>query len=517
MKKRFFSFLFITFLSLSCHPNQTNNYPLDPDVTNVNGSVFYEIFVGSFCDSNHDGVGDLRGIASKLDYLEDLGIKGLWLTPIHPSDTYHKYDVKDYLAIEKEFGTLDDFDYLISEANKRHIDIILDLVINHSSSNHEWFKDAEKDKRDNVLDPTSKRFYYNWSDTQQKGYRYSNVAQSYYEGQFDTSMPDLNLDNEYVINEIENIINFWLNRGVKGFRLDAVTSFFSGKSSKNIAFLTYLNDYIKSQKEDAFIIGEAWEEMTNVLYNYASSGMHFFNFPMAEVNPKSVGLSVIQQTGNNFARALVASEVALKERSTTSKNALILSNHDMDRSGGYLKDEKAKIAASAYLLTPGYPFMYYGEEIGLKGSRGGANTDANRRLPMIWLEKDTSEQTNNPPGTTYDFSLQVSKGAFDLLNVPNSLLNHYKKVINLRNKYPIFHDGLYYHYQLHDNIHLAMFKIEKDEDIIYLIHNFSDHQIEANINMSNLEIIDEIKTMQKPASLNKDLLTLEAYSSVILK
>ncbi|MDY0101227.1 MAG: alpha-amylase family glycosyl hydrolase, partial [Bacilli bacterium] len=202
MKKRFFSFLFITFLSLSCHPNQTNNYPLDPDVTNVNGSVFYEIFVGSFCDSNHDGVGDLRGIASKLDYLEDLGIKGLWLTPIHPSDTYHKYDVKDYLAIEKEFGTLDDFDYLISEANKRHIDIILDLVINHSSSNHEWFKDAEKDKRDNVLDPTSKRFYYNWSDTQQKGYRYSNVAQSYYEGQFDTSMPDLNLDNEYVINEI---------------------------------------------------------------------------------------------------------------------------------------------------------------------------------------------------------------------------------------------------------------------------------------------------------------------------
>lgn len=491
-------------------------YEFDEDVTNASGSAYYEIFVRSFYDSNNNGLGDLKGVEEKLPYLEQLGVKGLWLMPIHPSDTYHKYDVKNYKDIDSEYGTLADFDSLIAAANTRHIDIIIDLIINHSSSNHPWFTESQNQKRNNTCSAAnSKCRYYNWSDNAQDGYRWSSTANSYYEGRFDSSMPDLNLDNPYVVDEFESIVDFWLERGVKGFRLDAVTSFYTGDSVKNVQFLTTFNNYVKSKRSDAFIIGEAWENLNNVLYQYASSGMNFFNFPLSELNPNSVATNVLGKNGAAFARSVVTSEVAIRQHSQTSKNALIISNHDMDRSAGYLTGEKAKIAASAYLLSPGHPFMYYGEEIGLKGSRAGENTDANRRLAMIWDAENSTGKCNNPPGTTYNMSYQVINGVKQNLAIENSLTNHYRKVLNVRNKYALLYDGEYNYVDV-GNSAIAMFEVTKGQDTLYLVHNFSDAAVTFTV-PSGLAIDEKINTVNVPPLLEENGLTLAQYSSVVLK
>ena len=506
----------LCFAASSC--DQTSSfYEFDETVTNENGSAYYEIFVRSFYDTDNNGLGDLQGVKEKLPYLAELGVKGIWLMPIHPSDTYHKYDVKDYVGIDSEYGTLDDFDDLITEANQHHIDIIIDLVINHSSVNHPWFIEAQNQKRNNACSALdSKCRYYNWSDAPQEGYRWSSLANSHYEGRFDSSMPDLNLDNEYVVSEFEDIVDFWLNRGVKGFRLDAVTSFYTDCMEKNVQFLANFNNYVKSVEPDAFIIGEAWENLTSILYQYASSGMHFFNFPLSETNNKGIAHSVMQMNGYDFSRTLVNSEVQIKQASQTSKNALIISNHDMDRSAGYLADEKAKLAASAYLLSPGHPFIYYGEEIGLRGSRGGATTDANRRLPMIWDKNDNDGLCDNPPGTTYDQTLQVENGVYDNLKIGDSLTNHYKKVLNVRNKYGIIHDGLY-NYVDTGNAKIASFEVTKSAETLYLLHNFSNEVQIIELEVSGLNIIEAINVVGINPSLDGQTLSLAPFSSVIIQ
>lgn len=518
MKKGLFAYLVLVPLLLGCTPEGTNDpiYVIDESVSNESGSAYYEIFVRSFYDSNDDGLGDLQGVATKMPYLKNLGVKGVWLMPIHPSDSYHKYDVKDYTGIDQEYGDINDFDVMIEAGNQNNIDVILDLILNHTSANHPWFIEAQTQKRDNACSATnSKCRYYNWSDSAQDGYRWSSIANSYYEGRFDSSMPDLNLDNHYVIDELKTAIEYWLEHGVKGFRLDAVTSFYTGNMTKNIQFLTSFNNYVKSLKEDAFIIGEAWENINSVLYQYAGSGMHFFNFPLSELNNKSIASSVINMNGYDFANALVNSEVQIKQASSTSKNALMISNHDMDRSAGYLIGNKAKAAASAYLLTPGHPFIYYGEEIGLKGSRGGANTDANRRLPMVWDGDDINGQCDNPPGTTYDMNLQVKNGVGENAEIPDSLLNHYRKVLNIRNKYPMIHDGLFNRHSV-GNAKIAMLSVTKNDEVLYIAHNFSDVSVSFDLPESNLTVIDDISVAGIKPVLNGQNLTIDAYSSVIL-
>ncbi|MEG2018150.1 MAG: alpha-amylase family glycosyl hydrolase, partial [Clostridium sp.] len=216
---------------------------------------YYEIFVGSFYDSDEDGIGDINGIIEKLDYLndgdnksdKDLGINGIWLMPVMPSPTYHKYDVTDYLGIDPQYGTMEDFEKLIKECNKRGVDLIIDLVLNHTSAQNPWFISAKKSL---TVEPCGKDVcaysepcrehnkyvkYYNFSEEKLSGYHSVGMPTGwYYEGVFWDQMPDLNLDNEEVWNEIENISKFWLDKGVAGFRLDAVTSYYTGNVSKNV-------------------------------------------------------------------------------------------------------------------------------------------------------------------------------------------------------------------------------------------------------------------------------------------
>ena len=192
-----------------------------------------EIFVRSFYDSDGDRVGDFNGITAKLDDLSALGVGGIWLMPIHPSPSYHGYDVTDYYDVNPDFGTLADFEALLSEAHARGIRVIIDLVLNHTSNEHPWFQSAR------FVENSPYREWYNWSDTAKTGYNQGGSA--YYESRFVASMPDLNLDNQEVRAEIEKIMRYWLELGVDGFRLDAVTSFYTGSAQKNKAFLKWLS------------------------------------------------------------------------------------------------------------------------------------------------------------------------------------------------------------------------------------------------------------------------------------
>ena len=197
---------------------------------------FYEIFTSSFADSNHDGEGDLNGVTQHLDYLNtgksnsttDLKVQGLWMTPIFASPSYHGYDVTNYEEINPKFGTMADFENLIAQAKKRGIAVILDMPFNHTATDNIWFQKAlSGDKK--YVD------YYNWSDTAEEGYSLASNGK-YYESEFDKSMPDLNLANPEVKKEIAKITKLWLDKGVSGFRLDAVGFYFSNDDKKTTAF-----------------------------------------------------------------------------------------------------------------------------------------------------------------------------------------------------------------------------------------------------------------------------------------
>ena len=199
-------------------------------VSNENSSIVYEIFPYSFYDSDSNGVGDLKGITSKLDYIQSLGAGYIWLTPISQSPTYHKYDVVDYMSIDTIFGTIDDFDNLVSEANNRNIGIIFDLVLNHTSSKHPWFKQAQSDLLNNRCEEEGNMCnWYNFSTEKKANYTLMGGGY-YYESGFWSEMPDLNLDEPKVRDEIEKIVKFWIDHGVSGFRLDAPYHYYNGNT-----------------------------------------------------------------------------------------------------------------------------------------------------------------------------------------------------------------------------------------------------------------------------------------------
>lgn len=423
-KKIIIVFIVLVFTMASCN-NANDNKKISDNFRN-----YYEIFVRSFYDQSADGIGDLAGVTAKLDYItNDVGADGIWLMPIMPSPSYHKYDITDYYSIDPQYGTLADFDLLIAEADKRDVKIIIDLVLNHTSNLHPWFESAV-----NALwkDEQSKYTgYYNFT-LENRGQGYSKITDKYYyECRFVSGMPDLNLDNTDLRGEIFNIAKFWLDRGVDGFRLDAVTSFYTGNNEKNIEFLTWFNNTIKAYKPDAYLIGEAWTDGL-VIADYYKSGIDsFFNFPYSQATGTFVS-TINGRTGNDFSKSLADWNALIKQKNTTAKDALFLSNHDNARSAGFLmrNTQKQKMAALLYLIAPGNPFIYYGEEIGMTGS----GIDQNKRLPMIWSETIKVGITLPPSGST-----QVIEGVAGVdiqIKDKSSLLNFYKKILAVKTKYP---------------------------------------------------------------------------------
>ena len=242
--------------------------------------VTYEIFVASFQDSDGDGIGDLQGVIDRLDYLQSLGVRQIWLMPIHPSPSYHKYDVLDYYAVDPSYGTLDDFDRLTAACKERGIRVILDLVLNHSSSSHPWFLAACDDKFFSRTGETTD-WYVFYPEEGNARHKISGCSW-WYEGQFGSHMPDFNLDSESLRAEFAKIITFWQSHGVGGFRLDAVTSYYTGANASTADFLRFVCETAKANDPDCYLVGEAWTDEATILTLYESGIDSLFNFPASD-------------------------------------------------------------------------------------------------------------------------------------------------------------------------------------------------------------------------------------------
>ena len=407
-----------------------------------NNRVFYEIFVGSFSDSDGDGIGDLRGVINRLDYLNDgdpesgksLGIEGIWLTPVFPSPTYHKYDVTDYYAVDPQFGTMADLEELIAGCHARGIKLILDLPLNHTGAQCRWYKNF---LNAHLMQNPGNAYYdfYTWLPGEEKApagrhFTRANSGKLLVEANFSDTMPELNFDNPQVREEVMKIARFWLEKGVDGFRFDAAKYLYLGDEPKNVEFWIWYMEELKKIRPELYTVAEVWDG-EGVTDRYAAA-LDCFNFSTSQAE----GLIAVTAKGgdaNKWASYLEARQKTLRGIRPDSMLQLFVSNHDMDRSAGYLTaaSGRMKMAANLYLLAPGSPFIYYGEEINLRGSRGGANTDANRRLAMLWGDGDT---VKDPAGSTYD--KQTPYSVKDLLGMPGNLIDYYRQVIAIRKAHP---------------------------------------------------------------------------------
>lgn len=507
------------------------NYVFDKNVDNKNASVNYEIFVRSFYDSNGDGTGDLNGVDFKLDYLKDLGVKNLWLMPINPSPSYHGYDISDYYKIHPSFGTLDDFKKLVKDAKDRNMGILIDLVLNHSSTKNEWFIQSAKDYFNNNTEKGSKKDWYNWSDKSLSGYAsYSyNGKTAYYEARFDSGMPDLNLDNEEVRNEIKNICKFYLDMGVAGFRLDACLYYYTGNNAKNIEFLSWLKKTCNEINPSSYIVGETWSDQKTIESYYSSGIDSFFFFPSSNNgtgNGSIISMAKCLTNASSFGAYIEDTEKSIKENNPKARNSYFLSNHDTDRISNNLYGINAKIGANITYLLPGTPFMYYGEEIGLRGVRKeNDQSDARRRLPMIWSKTDKTGECKFPEAHRQDLNntAQVDTGVSDLLNENYSLVNHYKKVLNVRNKYSFIENASFKDLSsivFKENPKVLVYELFDENNKIIVVHNCSDSNakitLKSNDKNLNTKILDSINTTKKVPEFNDGTLKIGAKSTVIL-
>ena len=438
-----------------------------------NDTVFYEIFVRSFRDSNGDGIGDFDGVTEKLDYLQKLGIKGIWLMPIFPSPSYHGYDVTDYYTVNPDYGTMGDFKHLLDEAHKRGIHVIIDLVINHTSAQHPWFQKS-------LLNDPQYTDWYVWSDTDPGGvgpwgetiwYKASNGK--YYYAVFWDQMPDLNFKNQSVLQEIQKITSFWLKDvGVDGFRLDGARYYVEedktlADSPANHEFLKEWATSYRPIDAQVFSVGEIWtENFTVSTYTKEHTQIDSaFNFDLAGSIIKSLN------EGNNSGLGFTFK--ATVKLFPDQNNSNFLTNHDMDRAMSQLGGDQDKSQAAAGILftAPGIPFIYYGEEIGMQGKK----PDEHIRTPMQWTDEKGAGFTSGTPWEQINSSYILINAA-KLTGQSNSLLEYYRKLIQLRNAHSALRVGKTFVADSSSNKLWAYLRASKDEAILTVI-NLSDRPV----------------------------------------
>ena len=488
-----------------------------------NYRTWYEIFVYSFCDSDGDGIGDLQGVISRLDYLQELGINGIWLMPIHPSSSYHKYNVEDYYAIDPAYGTLEDFDALIAACNERDIHVIIDLVLNHTGSEHGWFKEAvsylQGLEKGEVPDAGECKYldYYYFSQTAGAGSRPVNGTDWYYEGQFDFTMPDLNLDNEAVRSDIRDIMQYWLNKGVAGFRVDAAKEFHTGNSDKNIEFMNWLQTTAESIKPDVYMVAEVWTDFSTITNYYNSGFTSIFNFPFGDSSGKIA--KVVNNAGNSamvntYATALEKADKAYLSGNPEYIDAPFLSNHDVGRIAGFVSRDEArvKMAGAMNLFMSGSAFIYYGEEIGMVGS----GNDPSKRAPMYWNNARDNGTTDLPPECVlpdeYPFgSLEEQK------NEDASIYNYYRQAVAIRNALPVIsHGRTTVETALNQGCISAQRKTWGDESCIILMNI---DKVEAEVDLSAYEgwtLAASLSVDNSQVKLKGTTLKIGAYGIAVL-
>ncbi len=498
-------------------------------VIDDNYRTWYEIFVYSFCDSDGDQVGDLQGVISKLDYIADMGFNGIWLMPIMPAASYHKYDVKDYLEIDPEYGTMEDFEELAAECDKRGIKLIIDLVLNHTSSEHFWFTEAcdyleslGADEEPSAEDCPYYE-YYNFVKGNPNSDVWYQVGSSdyYYEGMFWSGMPDVNFESQGLRREFEAVMDFWLEKGAGGFRLDAVKEFYSGATSKNVEVLTWVNDYVKAADPDAYMVGEAWEGLGTYAQYYASGIDSFFDFEFAGptgVVTKTLTFSGETNSAQAYAKALSRVQNAIREYREDAIDAPFFVNHDMARAAGYMQydERKVKMAAPLNILMSGSAFVYYGEEIGMTGS----GKDENKRAPMYWSADASAEGMTRGP---LDMEPQENQFACaeEQMKAEDSIYSFYKDTILLRNQNPEIARGTVARLEEVEDQDIAAISKTYDGKTIYLLYNISETD-EKQVTMSaeqygELDIAGYLSVDGGAVTMKDGVVTMPSYSVAVLR
>jgi len=490
MKKVLLVFsLFISIFLLTGCKNETTTDDIDFTEIYPNTGTYYEIFVRSFADSDNDGIGDFNGITAKLGYLKDLGINAIWLMPIHPSPTYHGYDVTDYYDVNPDYGTLEDFENLLIEADKLDIDIIIDFVINHTSINHLWFNNF-------LLRGPGYEDYYRYAEsgdlrTIQYGSWWHPIAEIYYFGFFGPQMPDLNWSNPLVRDEMVDIAKFWLEKGVDGFRLDAVFQLeMTGEVlpeidalESSLSLLEWFETQIEIDYPDTYIIGEAYGnfEYSNVFNGSIDAT---FNFSIGDM----IINSIIDEYNSNYRYELIHYKEVLSSYGEDSTDAPFLKNHDQIRIAALLNSdlEKMKLAAEMLLVLPGNPFIYYGEELGMTGikSFGPFIFDQTLRLPMHFGDEYT---------TTWFVDLYNNhlENVIEQSHDENSLLNTYKTMIHLRNDSLALKYGDIFAYEVISPTLQGFYRVfnydDTHQEIVLVLHNLSSTS--STFDIENNDII----------------------------
>jgi len=425
--------------------------------------VYYSLFVRSFADSNGDGVGDFNGIRSKLDYLQDLGITGIWLLPIMPSHSYHGYDVDDYYSVNPEYGTMEDFEHLLGECKQRSISLIIDMPFNHSSVHNEWFVASRNPSDDH-------HSWYRWIEASDSRYNFNTSAMghrlwnedkerkgNFYSGEFNSSMPDFNHDNPELRAEFKRVMKFWLDKGVDGFRFDAAGHLYdlvklpAGTSEGTVRAVDFWKEmvlYCKSVKSDCYCVGEVWDS-SGIRAQYMTGIYSCFHFDMGD---KYIISQIKNENSiNNSFAVMMENELnRYAEFNPEFTDAPFLTNHDQARAGGLLKGElaKLKLASAMYILCQGVPFVYYGEELGMKS---GAS-DSSKRTPLLW-----GKSTDGIPSEIVQTTWASEKDCIynkETLSVKeqekdkNSLLNFYRRLIHFRNSRDSFVNGKFSAYSV---------------------------------------------------------------------
>jgi alpha-amylase len=471
------------------------------------GATCYEVFVRSFYDSNGDGTGDLNGVTQKLDYIKGLGASCIWLMPIMVSPSYHGYDVVAYYTVEPAYGTNDDFKRLVAAAHARGIAVLIDMVLNHTSSENPWFKAALADTA------SPYRGWYRFAPAPGgkgpwggEAWHKSPLRDEYYYGVFWSGMPDLNWDNPAVLAEAEKIADFWLrDMGVDGFRLDAVPylveegSCLAGCPRTHTVLREY-SDHLKSVKPDVYTVGEVWSNLDVVLPYYPDQLTSYFGFELADSLVAAVrtglafplsrrergtggeagtpghgpGVGLPEgRAGEGRVAGVLSGFLRLQDTLPPYRFSPFLSNHDGTRVMTLLGNDipRAKQAATLLLTLPGLPFVYYGEEIGMTGDK----PDERLRTPMQWAPRTgvgftTGKEWEAPQGDSLTRNVALED------RDPKSLLNLYRRLIHLRKANEALATGRLIPLTT-TNPHVAAFVRQSRKSVVVVIANLGDSAV----------------------------------------
>jgi alpha-glucosidase len=526
-------------------------------------AVFYEIYPRSFADSNNDGIGDLNGIASKLDYLKDLGVDAIWITPCFPSPQVDfGYDVSDYEAIDPMYGTMKDFDRLASEAKKRNIRVILDFVVNHTSDKHKWFEDSKSSKT------AEHRDWYIWRDGKGMGqppnnwystfglsaWKFDPKTNQYYYHYFYPEQPDLNWRNPAVEKAMLDVTRFWYKRGVAGFRLDAVDTLFEDPKLTDNPLLPGTDKFGRPNMEEKYnkklpevhdvmrklrstaeeygsvLIGETWTSNVSELKDYYGAKNDELQLPMDLMMTEFKGLSA-----DRYRKHIGAVDAA------GGWPTYVITNHDIVRSytryaDGAHNDDIAKMMAALYLTLRGTAIMYYGEEIGMENNDPKNKAEVQdpigklgwplekgrdgERTPMQWNDSANAGFSKAKPWLPVPASYKTHNVASEQED-GNSVLSFYRQLLALRHKEPALLEGSYLALNENDPNVLTYVRKYKDEAILVVL-NMSATEQKVQFDLSPLgfsapRLSVLLTSFHKPLTGMTDALPMEPFSAFIAK